>query len=79
MCMRQNSNSSEVGFGINCEAISSNCIVLFEESRDMDKLPNDHVQDNSANLNQHNIDEVPVTPFDKMAMYPLGFWSLLHT
>lgn len=70
MCMRQNSNSYEVEFGIkstiNFEAISPNCIVMFEESRDMHKLPSDHVQDSSVNLDQYNIYEVLTTPLDKM-------------
>jgi hypothetical protein len=70
MCMKQNSNSYEVGFGIkstiNCEATSPNGIVLLEESGNIDKLPK-HVQHTSAILDQRNIDEVPETPPDKMA------------
>lgn len=70
MYMRKKYNLHEVGFGIkstiNCEAISPYCIVMFEESGDMNKLSNDHVQDSSANLDQHNIDKVPATPHNKM-------------
>jgi hypothetical protein len=68
--MKQNSNSYEVGFEIkstiNCEATSPNCIVMLEESGDIDKLPK-HVQHTSAILDQRNIDEVPETPPDNMA------------
>lgn len=71
MYMRHNSNSYEVGFGIksmiNCEDISPNCIVMCEELGNLNKLPNNHVQDSSVNLDQHNIDEVPTTPPHKMA------------
>ena len=70
MGMRQNSISYEVGFGIKStisfEAISPNCIVMFEESGDMHKLSRDHVQDSSVNLDQYNIYEVLTTPPDKM-------------
>lgn len=54
--------------------------LLRLKIKDMKKIHNNHVQDTSVNLDQHNIDEVPATLLDKMENLAIGvFLSLLQT